>query len=310
MDLSGCTGLKGGGLYHLREMLGILTTLDLSRCSNLESSDGLLFQRLVHLNLEGCVHLKSLFGMASGVGSLVSLNLSGCKQFTDANLKELSGLPLTDLNLSGCEQLTGEGLFYLSSKTPLASLSLAGCYWVGDAYLESLKGFPLTNLDVEGCEDMNGSGLWYVKDAPLRKLKIRNTSIRSRYIDSSEIWRCPIEEIDASGCWKFGLRGVGKMRGITSLDWSHPGNWLSDEELVYLEGKPLTFLSLAYHTRMTDAGLECLRGLPLTQLDITRCSGLTQAALGLLNSLSDLKLLKLSREGGWLDRVPGTWVPL
>ena len=167
LDLNGCynleslpdnieelklTSLKLGGCSHISNILNIfslnhlhvliwpngrkwegadireITSLELSRCSNLRLLQGSIwnFSKLTSLNLSGCSNLSSISENIGNLHELTSLDLSGC--FHLESLSESIGnlTNLTSLNLGGCYKLKLPES--IGNLTELTSLDLSGNY--------------------------------------------------------------------------------------------------------------------------------------------------------------------------------------
>ena len=109
-----------------------LTSLDLSRCTNLTTiGDGAFYQceGLTSLDLSACTSLSTIGrGAFSWCEGLTSLNLSACTSLSTIGRDAFSWCEgLTSLNLSSCTNLTtiGEDAFYQCKG--LTSLDLSSC---------------------------------------------------------------------------------------------------------------------------------------------------------------------------------------
>ncbi|MED6207932.1 hypothetical protein PIB30_040177 [Stylosanthes scabra] len=108
-----------------------LETLSLCDCENLRSVHPSIFflQKLIYVDLQGCIRLKKLPDKCSRSSKVEHLNLSGCKSLKHLP-DSISRLGfLKELYLEGCHQLDTSNLHILfSGLSSLERLNLGGCH--------------------------------------------------------------------------------------------------------------------------------------------------------------------------------------
>lgn len=291
--------LPPNGLFA--ERFPSVRTLDLS-CKRTQ-----LLQRLAGSNLT-CLVLRGWDTLTDDCLAkiadlpLTDLDLGDCDQLTDLKLVQLMGLPLTRLNLKGCRGLGGAGWDFLEGFAQLEDLDLGNCAPLSCAVLARLRGMPLRRLiapNLRGLRDAPQALAPLAEMPLLTELSLASSNLTDPGL---ALFRGrPLTSLDISG--HTGLTPAGleaalkEMPSLRSLFLGSPGVRrgqrfpLGGALRRWLEGKPLTALSLRYS--VMDADLAELMGLPLTDLDLG-LGGVSDAGLA---HLIGLPLSRLNLEG-------------